>query len=140
MLTEKECEVMNSFEKDTLMEALGLTFVPTDDECAVVEMPISVSTRQHMGIVHGGAYLALAETAAGAGSLHVAGMDANVCGIQVSGNHVMMSPTQGKVVGYATLVSAGHTIHVWNVDVKDEEGNLLSTVRVVNRLVVSQPK
>ena len=67
-------------------------------------------------------------------------MDANVCGIQVSGNHVMMSPTQGKVVGYATLVSAGHTIHVWNVDVKDEEGNLLSTVRVVNRLVVSQPK
>ena len=140
MLTEKECEVMNSFKKDTLMEALGLTFVPTDDECAVVEMPISASTRQHMGIVHGGAYLALAETAAGAGSLHVAGMDANVCGIQVSGNHVMMSPTQGKVVGYTTLVSAGHTIHVWNVDVKDEEGNLLSTVRVVNRLVVSQPK
>ena len=67
MLTEKECEVMNSFKKDTLMEALGLTFVPTDDECAVVEMPISASTRQHMGIVHGGAYLALAETAAGAG-------------------------------------------------------------------------
>ena len=134
MLTEKECEVMNSFKKDTMMEALGMVFVPTDDDFVVVKMPISKSTRQHMGIVHGGAYLALAETVAGAGSLHVAGMDAKVCGIEVSGNHVMMSPTEGGVIGYGTVISAGHTIHVWNVDVKDEAGNLLSTIRVVNRI------
>ena len=137
MLTKEECEVMNSFRKDTLMEALGMTFVPTDDDSAVVEMPISTTNRQHMGIVHGGAYLALAETAAGAGSLHVAGMDAKVCGIQVSGNHIQMSPLQGKVIGYATLVTAGHTIHVWNVDMKDQEGNLLSTARVVNRIILT---
>lgn len=134
MLTEKECEVMNSFKKDTLMEALGMVFVPTDDDFVVVRMPISKSTRQHMGIVHGGAYLALAETVAGAGSLHVAGMDTKVCGIEVSGNHVMMSSTEGVVIGYGTVISAGHTIHVWNVDVKDEAGNLLSTIRVVNRI------
>ena len=134
MLTEKECEVMNSLTKQTMMEALGMKFVPSDDDRVIVEMPISTTTRQHMGIVHGGAYLALAETAAGAGSLHVAGLDTQVCGIQVSGNHVMMSPTEGKVIGYATLVSAGHTIHVWNVDVCDEAGNVLSTARVVNRI------
>ena len=126
---------MNSFKKDTMMEALGMVFVPTDDDYVVVKMPISKSTRQHMGIVHGGAYLALAETVAGAGSLHVAGMDAKVCGIEVSGNHVMMSPTEGYVIGYGTVISAGHTIHVWNVDVKDDEGNLLSTIRVVNRIL-----
>jgi hypothetical protein len=137
MLTKKECEVMNSFKKDTMIEALGMMFVPTDDDYVVVEMPISKATRQHMGIVHGGAYLALAETVAGAGSLHVAGMDAKVCGIEVSGNHVMMSPTEGRVIGYGTVISAGHTIHVWNVDVKDEEGNLLSTIRVVNRILYS---
>lgn len=134
MLTEKECEVMNSLSKDTMMEALGMVFIPTNDDCVVVKMPISKSTRQHMGIVHGGAYLALAETVAGAGSLHVAGIDAKVCGIEVSGNHVMMSPFEGYVIGYGTLISAGHTIHVWNVDVKDEGSNLLSTIRVVNRI------
>ena len=58
MLTKKECEMMNSFKKDTMMEALGMMFVPTDDDYVVVEMPISKATRQHMGIVHGGAYLA----------------------------------------------------------------------------------
>jgi len=134
MLTEKECEVMNALSKDTLMEALGMRFVSTDDDVVVVKMPISKSTRQHMGIVHGGAYLALAETVAGAGSLHVAGLDAKVCGIEVSGNHVQMSPFEGYVMGFGSLISAGHTIHVWNVDVKDEEGNLLSTIRVVNRI------
>jgi uncharacterized protein (TIGR00369 family) len=134
MLTEKECEVMNALSKDTLMEALGMRFVPTDDDVVVVKMPISKSTRQHMGIVHGGAYLALAETVAGAGSLHVAGLDAKVCGIEVSGNHVQMSPFEGYVTGFGSLISAGHTIHVWNVDVKDEEDNLLSTIRVVNRI------
>ena len=41
MLTEKECEVMNSFKKDTLMEALGMVFVPTDDDYVVVRMQIS---------------------------------------------------------------------------------------------------
>ena len=111
-----------------------MVFIPTNDDCVVVKMPISKSTRQHMGIVHGGAYLALAETVAGAGSLHVAGIDAKVCGIEVSGNHVMMSPFEGYVIGYGTLISAGHTIHVWNVDVKDEGSNLLSTIRVVNRI------
>ena len=55
MLTEKECEVMNSLKKDTMMEALGMVFIPTDDDMVVVKMPISRSTRQHMGIVHGGA-------------------------------------------------------------------------------------
>jgi hypothetical protein len=134
MLTKEECDLMNSLSKDTMMEALGMVFVPTDDDCVVVKMPISKSTRQHMGIVHGGAYLALAETVAGAGSLHVAGMNAKVCGIEVSGNHVMMSPFEGHVIGYGTIISAGHTIHVWNVDVKDEESNLLSTIRVVNRI------
>ena len=134
MLTKEECDLMNSLSKDTMMEALGMVFVPTNDDCVVVKMPISKSTRQHMGIVHGGAYLALAETVAGAGSLHVAGINAKVCGIEVSGNHVMMSPFEGSVIGYGTIISAGHTIHVWNVDVKDEEGNLLSTIRVVNRI------
>ena len=41
MLTEKECEVMNALSKDTLMEALGMRFVPTDDDVVVVKMPIS---------------------------------------------------------------------------------------------------
>lgn len=135
MLTQQECELMNRSSEGTMMDTLGMTFVPTNDDFVVVEMPISHANRQHTGIVHGGAYLAMAETAAGAGSLHVAGFNTLVCGIEVAGNHVQMSPTKGKVVAKASAISIRHNIHVWNVDVFDEQGNLLSTARVVNRII-----
>ncbi len=137
MLTQQECELMNALSKGTMMETLGMTFVPTDDEFAVVEMPVSPANIQHMGVVHGGAYLTMAETAAGAGSLHVAGLGAQVCGIEVSGNHVRMSPPDGTVTARASVIHTGRTLHVWNVDVFDGQQNLLSTARVINKVLVS---
>lgn len=135
MLTSQECDQLNSHTAGTMMEALGMVFLPSADDSVLLSMPITAASRQHQGIVHGGAYLALAETAAGAGSLHVAGWQASVCGIQVSGNHLHMSPTEGTVYARANLLSSGQTIHVWNVDITDETGTLLSTVRVVNRII-----
>jgi uncharacterized protein (TIGR00369 family) len=137
MLTDKECDFLNSRMKGTMIEALGIKFLPSDDDVALAEMPICDATRQYFGILHGGASLTLAETIAGAGSLHIIGYDesAKVCGVQVSGNHVSMSETEGKVYGRATLVSAGRSTHVWNVDITGEDGKLLSTERVMNRIL-----
>jgi uncharacterized protein (TIGR00369 family) len=137
MLTDKECDFLNSRMKGTMIEALGIKFLPSDDDVALAEMPICDATKQYFGILHGGASLTLAETIAGAGSLHIIGYDENakVCGVQVSGNHVSMSETEGKVYGRATLVSAGRSTHVWNVDITGEDGKLLSTERVMNRIL-----
>ena len=137
MLTEQECLVLNSRMAGTMIETLGIKFIPTDDDVAVAEMPISNATRQYFGILHGGASLTLAETIAGAGSLHVIGYDQTklVCGVQVSGNHVAMSQKEGKVYGRATLISAGKSTHVWNVDIVGEDGTLISTERVTNRIL-----
>lgn len=132
MFTQEECDWMNQRMPDTMMEALGIRFLPTDDEVALAEMPIAGPTRQYFGVLHGGASLALAETVAGAGSLHLLGRNAKICGLQVNGSHVGMSPTEGKVYGRATLIHGGRTTHLWNVDVVDEEGRLISTVRVTN--------
>lgn len=121
----------------TLIETLGIRFLPTDDDCAVAEMPISSATRQYLGILHGGASLSLAETIAGVGSLHLIAYDENyaVCGTEVSGSHVAMSATEGKVYGKARLVRAGKTSHVWNVDIVGEDGTIISVERVTNRIV-----
>lgn len=123
--------------RGTMIEAMDIRFVPTDDDAAVAEMPISEATKQYFGILHGGASLALAETVAGAGSLHLTGYDENakVCGVQVSGNHVSMSATEGKVFGRATLIHAGKSTHTWNVDIIGEDGRLISTERVMNRIL-----
>ena len=60
MLTQEECDFLHSRMQGTIIEALGIRFLPTDDDCAVAEMPIGPSTRQYLGILHGGASLTLA--------------------------------------------------------------------------------
>lgn len=137
MLTQKECDFLHTRLQGTMIEALGIRFVPTDDEYAVAEMPISPATRQYLGILHGGASLTLAETIAGVGSLHLTQYDESyaVCGTEVSGSHVAMSAKEGKVYGKARLIHAGKSTHVWNVDVVGENGEIISTERVTNRII-----
>ena len=120
-----------------MIEALGIRFLPSDDDIAMAEMPICAATKQYFGILHGGASLALAETIAGAASLHTIGYDETVkiCGLQVTGNHISMSATEGKVIAKATGIHIGRTTHIWNVDIFGEDGRLISTERVTNMII-----
>jgi uncharacterized protein (TIGR00369 family) len=137
MLTKEECDILNGKIHGTMVEALGIKFLPSDDEYALAEMPINSTTRQYFGILHGGASLTLAETVAGAGSVHLTELDENalVCGTEVSGTHIAMSATEGKVFGKARLLHAGHSTHVWNVEIVGEDGTVISVERVTNRIL-----
>ena len=137
MLTKEECDILNGKMHGTMVEALGIKFLPSDDEYALAEMPINSTTRQYFGILHGGASLTLAETVAGAGSVHLTELDENalVCGTEVSGTHIAISATDGKVFGKARLLHAGHSTHVWNVEIVGEDGTVISVERVTNRIL-----
>ncbi len=137
MLTQQECDIIHQKMHGTMVEAMQVKFIPTDDEAAVCEMPITDAVRQYFGVMHGGASLALAETVAGAGSLHLVGIGspARVCGAEVSGTHLAMSAAEGRVTARATLLHAGRSTHVWNVEVRGEDGRLLSVERVTNRIL-----
>ena len=137
MLTQQECDILNAKMHGTMVEALGIKFLPSDDDVALAEMPISDAARQYFGILHGGASLTLAETVAGAGSVHLTGLDENalVCGTEVSGTHLTMSATEGKVYGKAHLLHAGKSTHVWNVEIVGEDGTVISVERVTNRIL-----
>ena len=58
----------------------------------------------------------------------------DVLGIQVNGNHTGTLP-KGKAIAKAQILHQGKQTHVWNVDVKNEEGRLISTARVTNMIV-----
>ena len=135
-MTKEQCDIFNSRLVGTMNHMLGIRFLPTDDESVLGEMPINENTVQYFGILHGGAALAMAETLAGAGSLAIVGEYARICGLQVSGNHIGMSATEGKVIGKATPIHIGRTTHIWNVEVRGEDGRLLSTERVTNMVLI----
>lgn len=121
-----------------LCKTLGMQFLSTPDaDTCVATMPVDASTRQPFGVLSGGASLALAESVAGVGSLALCPTVASM-GVSVSANHVMAAPDGETVTATARIVSRGHRLHVWHVDIHDSKGNLISTAQVTN-YITSHP-
>jgi uncharacterized protein (TIGR00369 family) len=133
MDVKKINELINA--KPNLSTALGMEFVstPEDDTC-MAYMKVDERNRQPFGFLSGGASLALAENVAGVGSSALCPGCACV-GIEVSGSHVKAVAEGDTVTAYARLLHQGTTLHVWNVDIKDTSGDLISNVRVTNYII-----
>ena len=127
-------------EKPNLSTALGMEFfsTPEDDTC-IARMKVDERNRQPFGFLSGGASLALAENVAGVGSSALCPNCACV-GIEVSGSHVKAVAEGDCVTAYARLLNKGTTLHVWNVDIKDSSGDLISNVRVTNYIIKQKKK
>ena len=129
-------EIINA--KPNLSTALGMEFIstPEDDTC-IARMRVDERNRQPFGFLSGGASLALAENVAGVGSCALCPECACV-GIEVSGSHVKAVAEGDTVTAHAQLLHKGMTLHVWNVDIRDTAGDLISNVRVTNYVVKSK--
>ncbi|WP_294746414.1 PaaI family thioesterase [uncultured Prevotella sp.] len=118
-----------------LSTALGMEFISTPEvDTCMARMKVDERNRQPFGFLSGGASLALAENVAGVGSSALCPGCACV-GIEVSGSHVKAVAEGDTVTAYARLLHQGSTLHVWNVDIKDTAGDLISNVRVTNYVV-----
>ena len=100
-------------------------------------MHVDERNRQPFGFLSGGASLALAENLAGVGSSSIC--PGKICvGINVSGSHVKAVVEGETVTATARLVQKGRKLHVWNVDVRDSQDDLISTVHVTNYIIASK--
>ena len=133
MDVERINEIINA--SPNLSTALGMEFIstPESDTC-MAKMHVDERNRQPFGFLSGGASLALAENVAGVGSSALCPNSACV-GIEVSGSHVKTVAEGDTVTAYARLLHKGSTLHVWNVDIKDSLGDLISNVRVTNYVI-----
>lgn len=120
---------------DSMGAHLGIKFQTVQEGYVKATMPVDTRTCQPFGILNGGASLALAEIVAGHGSVPLCSPDQMPCGIQVSANHVRMVRTGSYVEATGRLIHRGRTSHIWNVDITDPEGRLVSTARIVNQIV-----
>jgi 1,4-dihydroxy-2-naphthoyl-CoA hydrolase len=120
---------------DSMGAHLGIKFQTIQEGYVKATMPVDARTCQPFGILNGGASLALAEIVAGHGSVPLCSPDQMPCGIQVSANHVRMVRIGSYVEATGRLIHRGRTSHIWNVDITDPEGRLVSTARIVNQIV-----
>ena len=123
--------------KDSLMETLHIEFVDAGDDFVIAKMPVTKRVHQPDGVLHGGATVALAETVGSFASHIFLDTDAYfVRGIDVSAKHVR-SVKDGFVHAKATFIHIGKTMQIFNIDVTDDHGNLVSTCKLTT---VSLPK
>ncbi|MDO6738243.1 PaaI family thioesterase [Wenyingzhuangia sp. 2_MG-2023] len=129
---KKALEQVNKFSKNTLMETLGIEYTEIGSDYLVATMPVTSKVHQPMGLLHGGATVALAESVGSAASfLFIDPEKFIVKGIEISANH-LKSKRQGLVTAKATCVHRGKTTHLWQVAITDEEGVLISLCKITN--------
>ncbi len=116
---------------------LGIQFNPESDSETEVHatMPVNERTQQPYKVLCGGASIALGEILAGYGSWRLLGDDLMPVGTSVTANHVSAVKAPSVVYATATLLHKGKRTHLWNVDIKTEEGRLVSTLRVLNSII-----
>ena len=130
MNIEKQKEIVNS--TPGLSRTLGMEFISTPEpDTVMAKMEVNDSNKQPFGFLSGGASLALAENVAGIGSLALCPGKISV-GIHVAVSHVKAVTYGGTVTALARLQHKGRTLHEWQVEIRDEEGDLISTVHVTN--------
>jgi len=113
-----------------LVVKMGIRFLEMTPERMVATMPVEGNT-QAFGILHGGAYVVMAETLGSfAASIH-AGPGRVALGIEVGATH-HRSAASGLVTGTATAIQLGNTLAVHEVVMTDEAGRRLSTARITN--------
>lgn len=119
----------------TLLERLGIELTQLSPSYCVARMPVAGNV-QPMGLLHGGASAALAETVGSfAGWMH-AGEGKHSVGIELSASH-HRSAREGWVVGVARALHLGRTLASYEISVRTEvtgegpdAGDLLCTARL----------
>ena len=113
----------------TMMEALDMEVVVAEPERVVMRMPVGPKVRQPYGLLHGGASVALAETAASFGTgLNIDPATHWAVGAEISASH-LRSTREGFVTAEATVLHKGRTSMFWQISIHDDEKRLLCTSR-----------
>jgi 1,4-dihydroxy-2-naphthoyl-CoA hydrolase len=133
--TRPALEELQRLRSGTLVEHLDIRFTELGADYLRATMPVDHRTHQTMGILHGGASVALAET--------VGSVAANLCvdpksqacvGQEINANH-LRPVTSGLVTGTARPIHLGSRSQVWQIEIRDERERLTCISRITMAIV-----
>jgi uncharacterized protein (TIGR00369 family) len=132
---EKMLQLCNDWCKNTLMDTLEIEYIDAGEDYLTAKMPVNPRVHQPMGLLHGGATVALAESVGSAASfLFINAEKQEVRGIEISANH-LKSKREGTVYCTAKIIHKGRSIHLWEIKITDEDGKLVSLCKLTNMIL-----
>jgi uncharacterized protein (TIGR00369 family) len=131
----KILQLCNDWSRNTLMETLEIQYIDAGEGFLTAKMPVNSRVHQPMGLLHGGATVALAESVGSAASLMFINPEKQESrGIEISANH-LRSKREGTVFCTAKILHQGRSIHLWEIKITDEEGKLISLCKLTNMIL-----
>ncbi len=121
---------VNEISRNTMKEQLGIEFTEFGEDYIKAIMPVDHRTHQPMGILHGGASVALAETLGSVGSYLTIDHSNFFCvGLEINANHIR-SKKDGIVTGTAKPIHLGAQTQLWEIKIVDEQNKLICISRL----------
>jgi uncharacterized protein (TIGR00369 family) len=128
-------ETLLAIATNGLASALGIELKEVSEQRVVATMPVDATTRQPFGVLHGGASVVLAETAASVGACALIDLDQfQAVGLEINANH-LRTKTSGIVTAIATPTHVGKQVQVWSIEIRGEDGKLVCVSRCTLMIV-----
>jgi 1,4-dihydroxy-2-naphthoyl-CoA hydrolase len=122
-------DIIKSSNQQTVFHALGIEIIKLDADETVVRMPIDERHYQHMGLVHGGIYVLLAESVASiAAACTLTQDDESLVALEINANHLKAS-REGVLFARSRALHCGSLTRVYEARVENLEGELVSMAR-----------
>lgn len=123
-------EILNKFSANTLSAHLGIEVIEIGEDSITAKMPVDHRTHQPMGLLHGGASVALAETLGSVAAMCCLDFDKQYCvGLEINANHIK-SARSGFVFGTAKPIHVGKRTQVWEIRIVNESRELVCVSRI----------
>lgn len=129
-LTYPSLDQLNLTSQNTMVGYLGIEFTCIGTDFIEATMPVDRRTKQPMGLLHGGANVALAETLGSVASSLTIDTEKYACvGLEINANH-LKSVKEGIVRGVAKSIHIGKSTQVWEIKIFNSANQLCCISRI----------
>ena len=114
--------------KGIFPELLGIRLTEVTPERVLAELTVRPEICTTGGVMHGGAFMAFADTLGAVGTVANLPPGARTTTIESKTNFIGAAPVGARVIGESTPVHRGRTTMVWQTRISAESGKLLALV------------
>lgn len=122
-------EAITRLSANSAVDHLGIEFLEVGDDFITARVPVDARTRQPFGLLHGGVSVVLAETLGSVAANYACPPGHQAVGLDINANH-LRGVKSGWVTGTARPVHIGRTTQVWQIDLRNEAGELTCASRI----------
>lgn len=139
MTNEEKKQILNFLNnwgtEENISHYIGLEFTDVDDDMLQASMPVNSKVHQPYGMLHGGVSCVLAETLGSClSNLFIDRNKYMALGTNITSNH-LRGIREGRITGTATFIRKGNTMHVSQIEIKDQDGNLINHTVMTNNVI-----